>query len=63
MNTIKVVIWEEEGGWLGYLQDYPDYWTQGDTLEDLKEHLKDLYQEVTGGQIPGVRKVEDLVVP
>ncbi len=63
MNTIKIVIWEEDGGWLGHLQDYPDYWTQGDTLEDLKEHLKDLYQEVTGGQIPGVRKVEDLVVP
>jgi predicted RNase H-like HicB family nuclease len=63
MNTIKIVIWEEDGGWLGYLQDYPDYWTQGETLEDLKEHLKDLYQEVTGGQIPGVRKVEDLVVP
>jgi predicted RNase H-like HicB family nuclease len=63
MNTIKIVVWEEDGGWLGYLQDYPDYWTQGDTLEDLKEHLKDLYQDVTGGQIPGVRKVEDLVVP
>jgi predicted RNase H-like HicB family nuclease len=63
MNTIKIVIWQEDGGWLGYLQDYPDYWTQGDTLEDLKEHLKDLYQNVTGGQIPGVRKVEDLVVP
>jgi predicted RNase H-like HicB family nuclease len=63
MNTIKIVVWEEDGGWLGYLQDYPDYWTQGDTLEDLKEHLKDLYQDVSGGQIPGVRKVEDLVVP
>ena len=63
MNTIKIVVWEEDGGWLGYLQDYPDYWTQGDTLEDLKEHLKDLYQDVTGGHVPGVRKVEDLVVP
>jgi predicted RNase H-like HicB family nuclease len=62
MNTTKIVVWEEDGGWLGYLQDYPDYWTQGDTLDDLKEHLKDLYQDVTGGHVPGVRKVEDLVV-
>ena len=28
--------------WLGYLQDYPDYWTQGETSDDLKEHLRDL---------------------
>jgi predicted RNase H-like HicB family nuclease len=38
MNTIKFVYWEEEGWYLGYLQDYPDYRTQGETLDDLKEH-------------------------
>jgi predicted RNase H-like HicB family nuclease len=32
--------------WLGYLQDYPDYWTQGETYEDLQEHLKDIYDAV-----------------
>jgi hypothetical protein len=42
MQTVKYVYWEEDGGWLGYLQDFPDYWTQGETLEDLKEHLRDL---------------------
>ena len=46
----------------GYLQDYPDYWTQGETIDDLKEHLKDLHQHITSGQIPGIRKVEELVV-
>jgi len=62
MQTVKIVYWEEDGGWLGYLQDYPDYWTQGDTLEDLKEHLKGLYQDISSGQIPGIRKVDDLVI-
>lgn len=62
MSVVKVVIWEAEGAWLGYLQDYPDYWTQGETVEDLKEHLKDLYQDVTSGTIPGIRRVEDLVL-
>jgi predicted RNase H-like HicB family nuclease len=57
MQTVKYVHWEEDGGWLGYLQDYPDYWTQGDSLDDLKEHLIDLYRELTGGQLPGIRKV------
>jgi len=63
MTTIKYVQWEEDGAWLGYLQDYPDYWTQGETLEDLKDHLKDLYLDLSSGQIPGARKVEELVIP
>ena len=35
MQTVKFVYWEEDGAWIGYLQDYPDYWTQGETLDDL----------------------------
>ena len=62
MQVVKIVVWEEDGAWVGYLQDYPDYWTQGETREDLKEHLEDLYRDVAGGQIPGLRKVEDLTV-
>ena len=62
MQSVKIVVWEEDGGWLGYLQDYPDYWTQGETLADLREHLKDLHEDITRGAVPGIRKVEDLVV-
>ncbi len=62
MQIVKIIVWEEDGAWLGYLQDYPDYWTQGDTADDLKEHLQDLYHEITSGQIPGIRKVEEMVI-
>ena len=62
MQVVKIVHWEEDGAWIGYLQDYPDYWTQGESLEDLKEHLKDLYRDVASGEIPGIRKVEELVI-
>ena len=62
MPTVKYIYWEEDGGWLGYLQDFPDYWTQGETLDDLKEHLRDLYRDLSGGQLTGIRKVDDLVV-
>jgi hypothetical protein len=62
MSVVKIVFWEEAGAWLGYLQDYPDYWTQGESLDDLKEHLKDLYVDLTSGHLPGIRKVEELIV-
>jgi len=44
------------------LQDYPDYWTQGDSLDDPKEHLKDLHADFSAGLTPDARPVEDLVV-
>jgi predicted RNase H-like HicB family nuclease len=44
MRTVKYVYWQEDDAWLGYLEEYPDYWTQGETLDDLIEHLKDLYR-------------------
>jgi predicted RNase H-like HicB family nuclease len=62
MQIVKIVVWEADGGWLGYLQDYPDYWTQGETLDDLKVHLKDLQADLSANLIPGARRVEDLVV-
>jgi hypothetical protein len=62
MQTVKFVYWEEDGAWIGYLQDYPDYWTQGETLDDLKDHLRDLYHDLASGELPGIRKVDELVV-
>jgi len=47
---------------LAIFQDYPDYWTQGETLDDLKGHLWDLYRDLGSGELTGIRKVDELVV-
>jgi hypothetical protein len=62
MQTVKFTYWEEEGFFIGHFLDYPDYWTQGTSLDDLKEHLRDLYGDLTSGDVPGIRKVDELVV-
>jgi len=36
--------------------------TQGKTFEELRENLRDLYRDLTSGEIPGIRKVADLSV-
>ena len=56
MRTVKFVYWEDNGSWLGYLVDFPDYWTQGETLDDLKEHIRDLHSDLTGGDLPETDK-------
>ena len=63
MNTVKFVHWQDGDVVLGYLLDFPDYWTQGESLSDLKLHLVDLYKDITSGELPGIRKVDELVVP
>jgi len=48
--------------WLGYLEEFPDYLTQGGSLEELEENLRDLYLDLTNGEIPGIRRVAELSV-
>jgi predicted RNase H-like HicB family nuclease len=62
MKTLQYVHWEHDGAWIGYLSEFPDYWTQGTTREELEENLKDLYQDLAGGLIPEVRRVAELQV-
>jgi predicted RNase H-like HicB family nuclease len=62
MENKKYVYWQDESMWLGYLEEYPDYWTQGETEEELKENLIDLYKELTSGIISHVRRIAELEV-
>jgi predicted RNase H-like HicB family nuclease len=62
MERKKYIFWQEDEMWLGYLEEYPDYWTQGETEEDLKENLADLYKDLTHGDLPSIRKVAELEV-
>ncbi len=63
MNTARYVYWQDGDKWLGYFEEYPDYMTQGESLEDLRENLKDLFHDLTSGEIPGIGKVAELTVP
>jgi predicted RNase H-like HicB family nuclease len=60
MKTLKYIYWQVDDMWLGYFDEFPDYITQGDTQEELQENLKDIYAELTSGNIPGVRRAAEL---
>jgi hypothetical protein len=62
MEKKKYVYWQDDDMWLGYLEEYPDYMTQGETIEELQDNLKDIYYDLTSGNIPCVRKVDELEV-
>jgi predicted RNase H-like HicB family nuclease len=62
MVTARYVYWQDGPHWLAYFDEYPDYVTQGESLEDLQEQLKDLFRDLTSGEIPGIRRVAELQV-
>jgi predicted RNase H-like HicB family nuclease len=53
MERKKYVFWKDDDMWLGYLDEYLNYITQGETLEELKENLKDIFNELNKHIIQG----------
>ena len=62
MRKIKFTSWQDDGFFIGFLNDYPDYQTQGMSKEELIENLKDLLMDLQSDQVPYIRKVEELQV-
>ena len=62
MQTKKFIYYKEDDMYIGWFEEYPDYRTQGETLEELKENLTDIYNELNSGHIPCVHKVGELKV-
>ena len=62
MKMTKFTYWQDGDYFLGFLNDYPDYETQGMSKEELAGNLRDLLVDLESGEVPYVRKVEDMVV-
>lgn len=62
MKTRKFTYWQDGQYYLGFLNDYPDYQTQAFSKQELIGNLKDLLADLESGEVPYVRRVEDLVV-
>jgi predicted RNase H-like HicB family nuclease len=62
MRTLKYTFWQDEEFFLGYLNDYPDYVTQGYSKDELLEHLKDPLKDLESGEVPYIRNVEEMAI-
>jgi predicted RNase H-like HicB family nuclease len=62
VEKLRFVYFQEDDMLVGYLEDYPDYMTQGVDLEELKENLKDIYDDIVSGKVEKVKKYGELVV-
>ncbi len=62
MPTLNYIYYQEDDMWIGWLEEFPDYRTQGETQAELEENLRDIQEELTSGRIPSVRRMGKLTV-
>lgn len=62
MRNVKYTFWQDGEFFLGYLNEHPDYPTQGYSKDELMENLRDLLVDLESGEVPFIRKVEEMAV-
>jgi hypothetical protein len=60
MSAARYVHWQDGEMRLGYFEEFPGYLSHGDSIEGLEENLRDLYNDLTSGEIPCIRGVAEL---
>jgi hypothetical protein len=43
-TKLKMIYWKGDKFWLGKLFEHPEIMTQGETLEELEENMRDAYR-------------------
>ena len=62
MRTVQYTFWQDGEIFIGYLNEYPDYQTQAHSKEELLDNLRDLLADVESGEVPFIRKTEEMAV-
>jgi len=62
MRTLKYTFWQDGEFFLGYLNDYPEYETQAYSKDELRENLRAMLVDLESGEVPFVRRVEELAI-
>ena len=61
-HQLKMVYWKGEQMWLGKLLECPDVMTQGETVEELEENIKDAYRVLVLEGVPTDHLTKEIAV-
>ena len=61
-TKLKLVYWKGDKFWVGKLLEYPDIMTQGKTLKELEENMKEAYMLMTMDDVPKEHKIKELTL-
>jgi predicted RNase H-like HicB family nuclease len=59
-TKLKMIYWKGDKFWVGKLLEHPEIMTQGETLEELEENMKEAYIMMTMEDVPENHRIKNL---
>ena len=59
-TKLKMIYWKGEKCWVGKLLERPEIMTQGETLEELEENMRDAYALMTLDDVLEQHEIKEL---
>jgi predicted RNase H-like HicB family nuclease len=60
VTKLKMVYWKGDKFWVGKLLDHPEIMTQGKTLRELEENMRDAYMMMAFDNVPDEHEIKEL---
>jgi len=61
-TKLKMIYWKGEKFWVGKLLEHPEIMTQGETLKELEENMRDAYILMAMEDVPKNHKVKEFTL-
>ncbi len=61
-KRFTMVYWKEDKFWLGKLLEYPEIMTQGESIEELEENLRDAYKMMVMDDVPQNYQLKEIAI-
>ena len=62
MNKCTLIYWKGDKYWLGKILEHPEIMTQGETLEELEDNIKDAYRLIVMEDVPPDYQVKEIAI-
>ncbi len=59
---LKMIYWKSKRFWVGKLLEHPEIMTQGESLNELEENMRDAYMLMAMEDVPDEHEVKELAL-
>ncbi len=61
-SKMTMIYWKSDKFWLGKLLEHPEIMTQGETLDELEENIKEAYLLVAMDDVPEKYEMKEISI-
>lgn len=61
-HRTSMIYWKSEKFWLGKLLEHPEIMSQGETIQELEENLKDAYHLMVLDDVPDNYQIKEVAL-